>query len=192
MLGMNSDCPVTASTWTTRSHQPPARAAASTPSGIPSSAEISSAEPTSSSVHGNRSSNESVTGMLWLNETPRFPCSSSPMYLKYCTGMGWFSPYASISSARISGVMLVLAMAVAGSPGSSLSNRKVTVTANQMVSRPRPTLLSTNTNSDMYSAGLGRRGERNRVHDGQQLAGLDGEAGPAVAVGDVEVLGIHD
>src|SRR4051794_16902701 len=48
--------------------------------------------------------------------------------------------------------MFVLAMAIVGSPGSNRSIRNVTVTANQMVSRPRPILLSTNDNNDIRTA----------------------------------------
>ena len=102
------------------------------PSGMPMTTVITSAEPVSSIVHGNRDISTSLTGSDWLNDMPRLPCTSWPRYFTYCTGRDWSSPYCSSSSPGASGAsMSVLATAVAGSPGSRRSNRNVTVTANQ-------------------------------------------------------------
>src|SRR5882672_3255720 len=127
------DSPSRATEFAAHSSGPRLRTAAITPAESPMRMATIMASSASSSVTGSACWMISVTGSPVRTDLPRSPESALPMYLAYCTGIGWSRPYEARTSAMACGSPSSPASTLAGSPGSARMPKNTTTVARNSV-----------------------------------------------------------
>jgi hypothetical protein len=122
-----------------RSSQVPWRSPARTPEPTPMTTASTIAVSARASVGGAASRMLVVTGRPVNSDSPRSPRNTPPSHDTYCSTTGRFSPSCSRIRSTSATVAFSPAMTSAGSPGMSLTMRKVRSETSQRTSSPPPT-----------------------------------------------------